>query len=116
MKAQVIARVTAHVTAAELELYVTGALDANRAESFEAHCAACEACALALAREASRNGCDAVVIGAPSSRWTRLTGGVARHLERHTDIEVIVVPAQDAPAPAGNVRTVLGGGARVRPA
>lgn len=70
----------------------------------------------ALAREASRNGCDAIVIGAPSSRWTRLTGGVARYLERHSGIEVIVVPARDATAPAGNVSSVLGAGARVRAA
>jgi hypothetical protein len=42
-----------HATAAELELYVLGALDADRVESFEAHCAECDACAAALAGEAS---------------------------------------------------------------
>ena len=42
-----------HATAAELELYVVGALDADRIESFEAHCASCDACAAALAGEAS---------------------------------------------------------------
>jgi hypothetical protein len=42
-----------HATAAELELYVLGALDAGRVESFEEHCAGCDACAAALAAEAS---------------------------------------------------------------
>jgi hypothetical protein len=42
-----------HATAAELELYVLGALDADRVEAFEAHCATCDACAGALAGEAS---------------------------------------------------------------
>jgi hypothetical protein len=42
-----------HATAAELELYVLGALDADRVEAFEAHCAECDACAAALAGEAS---------------------------------------------------------------
>jgi anti-sigma factor RsiW len=42
-----------HATAEELELYVLGALDAGRVESFEAHCASCDACAGALAGEAS---------------------------------------------------------------
>ena len=41
-----------HATAAELEAYILGALDASRIESFEAHCAECEACAGALAGEA----------------------------------------------------------------
>jgi anti-sigma factor RsiW len=41
-----------HATSAELELYVLGALDADRIESFEAHCAACDACAAALSGEA----------------------------------------------------------------
>jgi hypothetical protein len=41
-----------HATAQELELYVLGALDARRVESFEAHCAVCEGCAAALAGEA----------------------------------------------------------------
>ncbi len=41
-----------HATAAELEHYVLGALDAGRVEEFEAHCAECEACAAALAGEA----------------------------------------------------------------
>jgi hypothetical protein len=44
--------VQAHATAAELELYVLGALDAGRIEAFEAHCATCDACAAALAGEA----------------------------------------------------------------
>jgi anti-sigma factor RsiW len=42
-----------HATPAELELYVLGALDAGRVESFEAHCADCDACAAALSGEAS---------------------------------------------------------------
>jgi len=42
-----------HATSAELELYVLGALAPARVEAFEAHCAACEACAAALTREAS---------------------------------------------------------------
>jgi anti-sigma factor RsiW len=41
-----------HATAAELEAYVMGGLDAGRIESFEAHCAECDACAAALAGEA----------------------------------------------------------------
>jgi len=35
---------TRHATEAELELYVLGALDADRTEAVEAHCAACDAC------------------------------------------------------------------------
>jgi anti-sigma factor RsiW len=42
-----------HATVAELELYVLGAIDADRIEAFEAHCAECDACAAALAGEAS---------------------------------------------------------------
>ncbi len=42
-----------HATTEELELYVLGALDAGRSEAFEAHCASCDACAAALAGEAS---------------------------------------------------------------
>ena len=42
-----------HATSAELELYVLGALDAARVGEFEAHCASCDACAAALAREAT---------------------------------------------------------------
>jgi anti-sigma factor RsiW len=42
-----------HATEKELELYVLGALDADRLEAFEAHCAGCDACAAALAGEAS---------------------------------------------------------------
>ena len=41
-----------HATAAELEAYVLGALDAGRVDTFEAHCAECAACAGALAGEA----------------------------------------------------------------
>lgn len=41
-----------HATPAELELYVLGALGDDRVESFEAHCAACDACAAALSGEA----------------------------------------------------------------
>ncbi len=41
-----------HATAAELESYVLGGLDAHRIEAFEAHCARCDACAAALAGEA----------------------------------------------------------------
>jgi ferric-dicitrate binding protein FerR (iron transport regulator) len=43
---------TLHATREELELYVLGAVDGGRAEALEAHCAACDACAAALAREA----------------------------------------------------------------
>jgi hypothetical protein len=39
-------------TAAELELYVVGALDASLVEGFESHCATCDRCAGALAGEA----------------------------------------------------------------
>jgi hypothetical protein len=42
-----------HATMAELELYVLGALDADRTEAFETHCAACDTCAAALAGEAT---------------------------------------------------------------
>jgi hypothetical protein len=41
-----------HATATELELYVLGALDADRVEGFEAHCAECASCAAALSGEA----------------------------------------------------------------
>jgi anti-sigma factor RsiW len=41
-----------HATPAELELYVLGALGEDRVEAFEAHCAACDACAAALSGEA----------------------------------------------------------------
>jgi hypothetical protein len=44
---------TRHATGAELELYVLGALDADRVEAFEAHCAECDACAAALSGEAT---------------------------------------------------------------
>jgi hypothetical protein len=43
---------TQHATSAELELYVLGALDGAHAERVEAHCAACDRCAAALAAEA----------------------------------------------------------------
>lgn len=42
-----------HATSAELELYVLGALDPERAAVVEEHCASCDACARALAGEAS---------------------------------------------------------------
>jgi anti-sigma factor RsiW len=42
-----------HATAAELEAYVMGALAGSSAEALEDHAAACDACAAALAREAS---------------------------------------------------------------
>ncbi len=42
----------AHVRAAELELYVLGALEEPRGMAVETHCAACERCAAQLAREA----------------------------------------------------------------
>jgi hypothetical protein len=41
-----------HCTAAELELYVIGALDGAAAERVESHAAECESCAAALAGEA----------------------------------------------------------------
>jgi len=41
-----------HATSAELELYVLGALAEERVEAFEAHCAECDACAVALSGEA----------------------------------------------------------------
>jgi anti-sigma factor RsiW len=43
---------TQHATSAELELYVLGALEPAQAERVEAHCAACDRCAAALAGEA----------------------------------------------------------------
>jgi hypothetical protein len=43
---------TQHATSAELELYVLGALETAHAERVEAHCAACDRCAAALAGEA----------------------------------------------------------------
>ncbi len=43
---------TQHATSAELELYVLGALDGERAQRVEVHCSACDACAAALAGEA----------------------------------------------------------------
>ncbi|HEX8795195.1 MAG TPA: zf-HC2 domain-containing protein [Polyangiaceae bacterium] len=42
----------AHATPAELELYVLGGLDPERAAAVEEHCASCEACARGLAGEA----------------------------------------------------------------
>jgi anti-sigma factor RsiW len=42
-----------HATSAELELYVLGGLDPERAAVVEEHCASCDACARALAGEAS---------------------------------------------------------------
>jgi anti-sigma factor RsiW len=41
-----------HATSAELELYVLGGLDPERAAVVEEHCASCDACARALAGEA----------------------------------------------------------------
>ena len=41
-----------HAGRAELELYVVGALEGARAEALEEHCASCDVCADALAREA----------------------------------------------------------------
>ncbi len=41
-----------HATSAELELWVLGGLDPERAAWVEDHCAACDACASALAGEA----------------------------------------------------------------
>jgi anti-sigma factor RsiW len=42
-----------HATSAELELWVLGGLDPERAAVVEQHCASCDACARALAGEAS---------------------------------------------------------------
>ena len=42
-----------HATSAELELYVLGGLDPERAAVVEEQCASCDACARALAGEAS---------------------------------------------------------------
>ena len=41
-----------HATSAELELWVLGGLDPERAAAVEEHCTSCEACARALAGEA----------------------------------------------------------------
>jgi anti-sigma factor RsiW len=41
-----------HATSAELELYVLGGLDPERAAVVEEHCASCDACARGLAGEA----------------------------------------------------------------
>jgi anti-sigma factor RsiW len=41
-----------HATSAELELYVLGGLDPERAAMVEEHCATCDTCARALAGEA----------------------------------------------------------------
>jgi anti-sigma factor RsiW len=41
-----------HATLAELELYVLGGLDPERAAVVEEHCASCDACARGLAGEA----------------------------------------------------------------
>jgi anti-sigma factor RsiW len=41
-----------HATSAELELWVLGGLDPERAAVVEEHCASCDACARALAGEA----------------------------------------------------------------
>jgi anti-sigma factor RsiW len=41
-----------HATSAELELYVLGGLDPDRAAVVEEHCASCDACARGLAGEA----------------------------------------------------------------
>ena len=45
-----------------------------------------------LVREAGRHLCDAIVIGAPSGVWSRLTGGVARYLRWRAPVDVVVVP------------------------
>jgi hypothetical protein len=41
-----------HVTPEELELYVLGAVESRQAEAVEGHCASCQRCSEALAREA----------------------------------------------------------------
>ena len=54
-----------------------------------------------LLREAARHLCDAIVVGAPSGEWGRLTGGVARYLRRRAAVDVIVVPRPNAGALVG---------------
>jgi len=52
-----------------------------------------------LLREAARHLCDAIVIGAPSGLWSRLTGGVARYLRWRAGVDVVVVLRPNAGAP-----------------
>jgi len=52
-----------------------------------------------LAEEAERFGCDAIVIGAHHSLWSRVSGGVERYLRRHSQIRLIV----DKRGPAGRL-------------
>jgi nucleotide-binding universal stress UspA family protein len=43
-----------------------------------------------LADEAERFACDAIVVGAHCSLWSRLSGGVERYLRRHSQARLIV--------------------------
>ncbi len=51
-----------------------------------------------LLREAAHHLCDAIVVGAPSGLWSRLTGGVARYLRWRGAVDVVVVPRSIAGA------------------
>jgi nucleotide-binding universal stress UspA family protein len=60
-----------------------------------------------LAEQAERFGCDAIVIGAHHSLWSRISGGVERYLRRHSQIRLIVDrqrPAHRAAPREGAVR------------
>jgi nucleotide-binding universal stress UspA family protein len=49
-----------------------------------------------LAAQAASRACDAIVVGAPSGLWSRMTGGIARELRHRTTIPVVVI---GTPAP-----------------
>lgn len=56
-----------------------------------------------LAREVGRHCCDAIVIGTRCGLRSRLTGGVARYLQRHVPAPVLVVD----PAPSSRQNTPM---------
>jgi nucleotide-binding universal stress UspA family protein len=81
----------------------------------------------ALVHAARRGDCDAIVIGAPQGALHRLTGGVARYLQGHADVRLIVVARADGTAvvhgeerdaqrsPRGDSAASLRSGFTVRP-
>jgi nucleotide-binding universal stress UspA family protein len=59
----------------------------------------------ALAREARRSACDTIVIGAPRSLLSRLTGGVRGYLRRHSGLPLVVVRTRRSGFGAARVRS-----------
>jgi nucleotide-binding universal stress UspA family protein len=70
----------------------------------------------ALAAEAERFGCDAIVIGAHHSLWSRVSGGVERYLRRHSQIRLIVDQQRSARRVAPRDRSGPPIGVRAHPA